>query len=141
MAAPIGLGCDLALMGDLTYIGPDGFLSQGWAAMGLVPAPGGTRLAMRRGGPMTVWRLLAEGRVGPEMAERLNLGIASPNARTEALAAAKRLAALPPEAIEATRQLIEQPDFETHLASALDFQSGFLTSPAFARRAEAALRR
>ncbi|GGH62720.1 hypothetical protein GVY41_18385 [Frigidibacter albus] len=137
----IGLGCDIALAGDLTFVGEKGSFAQGWAALGLVPAPGGTRLIMRRGGTRALWRLMSERRIGSAEAERLGLAQAVDHARTAAMQAATAIAALPPEAVAATRRLSRIEGFDEHLATALEYQTGFLTSPAFAARADAILNR
>jgi enoyl-CoA hydratase/carnithine racemase len=137
----IGLGCDLALAADLTFFGKDAFIAQGWAALGLVPAPGGTRSIVRKGGREALWRLIAEGRINAAQAEANNLGVAVENALKAARATAQRIAALPAGAIAATRHLSQIDDFEEHLAIALSYQSDFLTDSSFASKAEKLLSR
>jgi enoyl-CoA hydratase/carnithine racemase len=139
--AAIGLGCDLALAGDLTFVGENGAFAQGWAALGLVPAPGGTRLIVRRGGTRALWRLMSERRIGPAEAERLGLALAVNNARAAALQAAATVASLPAEAVSATKRLSRIEGFNEHLKVALEYQTDFLTSAAFAARADAILNR
>jgi enoyl-CoA hydratase/carnithine racemase len=137
----IGFGCDLALAGAATFIGPEGWLAQGWIHAGLIPATGGTYFALRRGGQQAVFRMLAAEKVDGPTAERWNLAIAAQDARAEALAMARRFAALPRKPLEAVLQLSRIPDQETHLAAALDYQVGFITDPAFPDFAELLLRR
>ena len=56
----VGLGMDLALMCDDRFIGPKGWLRQGWGALGLVPGTGG-ELLLRRLAPNLIWQLLGSG--------------------------------------------------------------------------------
>lgn len=67
--AAVGFGCDLAIAGSATFIGQSGWLRQGWAQVGLIPATGGTFYAAQRGGAQAVWRLLAADRVDGATAE------------------------------------------------------------------------
>lgn len=137
----IGLGCDLALAADLTFMGPEASLSQGWAALGLVSAPGGTRIIMRRGGQRALWRLMSERRIAAAEAETLGLALMADNAREAALRAARILAALPQDAVRVTKQLSRIDDAGQHLSTALAHQIGFLTGRTFAEKAEAILGR
>jgi enoyl-CoA hydratase/carnithine racemase len=137
----VGLGCDLALAGDITFIGSSGYLAQGWASLGLIPAPGGTRLIMQRGGSRALWKLLSTPKMDGMTAQEFGLGVACESARMSALEAAQALARLPPEAIRATKHLSRIDDFNEHLKTGLAFQAGFLTSAEFARRAEKILSR
>ncbi len=138
--AAVGFGCDLAIAGAMTFIGKQGWLAQGWAKLGLVPATGGTLYAMERGGPQAMWRLLAAERVDGPAAEALGLGIACEDGRAAALAAAARLAALPSEAVRAVTRLAGVREMEAHWEMALGYQAEFLTSPVFAARAAALLK-
>lgn len=137
----VGFGCDLALAGSATCIGTRGWLAQGWAKAGLIPATGGTLYAKRRGGAQAVWRLLAADRLDGPAAERIGLGIACEDARETALAMARTFASLPRAALKALVALQGIDDVEAHLAKALDFQSGFLSDPAFRERVAALLAR
>lgn len=137
----IGLGCDLALAADLTFFGKDASIGQGWAALGLVPAPGGTRSLVRKGGTKALWRLIAEGRMNAKQAEANNLGVAVESALDAARDTARRIAMLPAGAIAATRHLSRTDNFEEHLAIALSYQGDFLTDPTFAAKAEKLLSR
>jgi len=135
----VGFGCDLALAGSATLIGEKGWLAQGWAKAGLIPATGGTLYAKRRGGAQAVWRLLATDRLNGPAAERLGLGIACDNARGAALAMAQTFAALPQDALRALVELARTDDLPSHLAKALDYQADFLTDPGFRDRVSALL--
>ncbi len=55
----VGLGMDLALACDMRFVGPKGFLMQGWARAGLIAGTGGVAL-LHRIAPDLLWRLLAE---------------------------------------------------------------------------------
>jgi enoyl-CoA hydratase/carnithine racemase len=68
-------------------------------------------------------------------AEAHNLGVAVECALEAGREAAHRIAELPRDAITATKHLSGISAFEDHLATALSYQSGFLTDPAFAARA------
>lgn len=139
--AAVGFGCDLALAGAATCIGSRGWLAQGWARAGLVPATGGTLYARRRGGAQVVWRLLAADRVDGAMAESWGLGIACIDGRQAALAMARAIAALPSGPVRALTDLAQCEETEAHLAKALDYQTGFLTDPGFRDRVAALMGR
>jgi 2-(1,2-epoxy-1,2-dihydrophenyl)acetyl-CoA isomerase len=137
----IGVGCDLALSANVTFIGRRGWLAQGWIHAGLIPATGGTLYASQRGGGQAVWRLLTADRVDGPTAEQWGLGIACEDARESALAMAKNLASLPRQALEAVLALSRIHEREEHLACALEFQRRFITDPTFAERARQLLAR
>ena len=128
----VGFGCDLALAGSATFVGPAGWLAQGWIRAGLIPATGGTYYVKRRGGQQAVYRMLAADRVDGPTAESWNLAIASDDARSSALAMAQKLASFPRGPVEAVLQLERIDDRAEHLEAALDFQVGFITHPDFA---------
>jgi enoyl-CoA hydratase/carnithine racemase len=128
----VGLGCDLALAGSATFIGPQGWLAQGWIKAGLIPATGGTHYVKRRGGQQSVFRMLAADRVDGPTAEAWNLAIAADDARAAALEMAKALAAFPRGPLEAVVDLARMDEPAAHLSAALDYQVGFITHPDFA---------
>lgn len=138
--AAVGFGCDLALAGNMTFIGDRGWIKQGWIGAGLIPATGGTLSVARRGGPQAVWRLLTADRVDGATAESWGLAIACANARTTALETAAGIAALPRASMRALTDLSKITEFETHLARALEYQLDFLTDPGFAARAKQLLK-
>lgn len=135
----IGFGCDLALAGAATFIGPRGWLGQGWIHAGLIPATGGTLYVKRRGGQQAVFRMLAADRVDGPTAERWSLAIAADDAHDAGLAMAARFAAFARKPLEAIVELSRIDDGDAHLATALDFQVGFITHPDFAAFAQALL--
>jgi 2-(1,2-epoxy-1,2-dihydrophenyl)acetyl-CoA isomerase len=53
----VGLGMDLALACDMRLVGADGWMMQGWARAGLVPATGGV-FFMERLAPGVLWRAI-----------------------------------------------------------------------------------
>jgi enoyl-CoA hydratase/carnithine racemase len=137
----VGFGCDLAIAGQMTFIGSLGWLGQGWIHAGLIPATGGIHYVTRRAGPQAVWRLLEAKQVDGPTAESWGLGIACDHARTAALNMATRLAALPRAQLKAMVQLARINDPQAHLAAALDYQVGFITHPDFAALANKLLSR
>jgi enoyl-CoA hydratase/carnithine racemase len=128
----VGFGCDLALAGSATFIGPSGWLTQGWIKAGLIPATGGTHYVKRRGGQQAVFRMLASDRVDGPTAEQWNLAIAAEDARAAALEMAQTFAAFPRAPLEAVVDLARIDDVAAHLAAALDYQVGFINHPDFA---------
>ncbi|MCK8669768.1 enoyl-CoA hydratase/isomerase family protein [Rhodococcus sp. NPDC003382] len=90
--AAVGLGMDLALACDMRFVGPKGFLMQGWARAGLIPGTGGTAL-LHRVAPERLWQLLAtQERVSAERAVELGLAESGePDALTAALARVEAL--------------------------------------------------
>jgi len=94
--AAVGMGMDIALACDHRFIGPEGFLLQGWGRLGLIPGTGG-ELLLRRLNPTVLWRLLADQpRLGPAEAESLRLGSpGEPTAIDAAIELATNLAGLP----------------------------------------------
>ena len=88
----IGLGMDIALACDMRFVGPDGYLRQGWASAGLIPALGGAAF-MTQMAPSQVWpQIVEQPRVDAEMAFANGIGeIGLPNALEAALSRAQGL--------------------------------------------------
>ncbi|MFM0394917.1 enoyl-CoA hydratase/isomerase family protein [Paraburkholderia phytofirmans] len=139
--AAVGFGCDLALVGNVTFVGERGWLAQGWIKAGLIPATGGTHYVISRAGEQAMWRLLASERVDGPTAERWGLAISCTHARETALNMANTLAGLPRSPLKALKQLAAQRDPSVHLEAALAYQVGFITDPGFAARANALINR
>lgn len=137
----IGLGCDLAIAGNVTFIGANGWISQGWIKAALIPATGGTLYVASRGGEQAVWRLLAADQVDGPTAESWGLAIACDNARSRSLDMAAKLASLPRKPLRAVTRLSRIDDTGEHLRMALDYQIGFITDPEFAQFAKDLLSR
>lgn len=130
--AAVGFGCDLALAGSATFVGPAGWLAQGWIKAGLIPATGGTYYVKRRGGSQAVFRMLAADKVDGPTLEAWHLAIAAPEARAAALEMAAKLAGYPRGPLEAVVALERIDEPAAHLEAALAYQVGFITQPDFA---------
>lgn len=131
----IGFGCDLALACNLMFIGERGWLSQGWAKAGLIPATGGAFYAREKAGAAAPSQMLLKDRIDADDAKQMGLGLAALDARAAALHAGKRIAELPRAPVQALAKLTRECDFDAHLSQALDAQVGFLTDPRFAEAA------
>lgn len=129
-----GVGADLALAADVTFIGPTGWLSQGWRRLGLVAATGGTEYVQRRAGRSGVWRFLAEDRVESRQAQEMGLAVSVPDAAESARQLATSLGAIPRPQLTAVRTLTRTRSLDEHLHAALDYQVGFLSGEDFRRR-------
>jgi enoyl-CoA hydratase/carnithine racemase len=141
----VGMGMDLALACDSTFVGPDGWLRQGWGRVGLIPGTGG-ELLLRRRAPNVLWRLLdQQPRLDASAAESLGIAeaaAAGSTARDAALGRLHQLAKLPRATVEGyvtLNRLSGLDDYKTHLARCLEIQIGLLADPEFRKRAEAAL--
>jgi enoyl-CoA hydratase/carnithine racemase len=139
--AAIGLGMDLALACDMRFVGPKGWLRQGWGGVGLIPGTGGA-LLLQRIVPSLLWRLLAE-QPGVRADEASALGLAEPSPLESALASAleraDHLALLPPRALSAYVDLQRaslREELDRHLAMCLEHQLELLGSDAFRERAQ-----
>ncbi|GEL21213.1 enoyl-CoA hydratase [Pseudonocardia sulfidoxydans NBRC 16205] len=153
--AAVGLGMDLALMCDIRFVGPSGWLRQGWAALGIIPGTGG-ELLLRRLAPAALWHLLAtDPKIDAEAAHRLGLTDRAasddtgpaPSGRTAVAQAEERaaeLARLPSATLEAYTYLNRADTvaaLDEHLSMCLEWQTRLLTSPMFLERADAVLMR
>jgi enoyl-CoA hydratase len=103
----VGLGCSLALLSDFMVMGESSFLSDPHVAVGLVAGDGGAAMLPLLIGLMKAkeYVLLGE-RITAADAEKLNLvtKVATDDAvLNEALAIGEKLAALPPQALRATK--------------------------------------
>lgn len=130
----IGLGFDLALACDQRFVGPRGWLMQGWAAAGLIHGTGGIAM-LERLRPGLLWRLVAtQERLDADACRALDLAEpAEASAREAALARAARLATLPRQALEAYVELARPlwwPQ-ESHFARSADIQAELIGSQAF----------
>lgn len=142
----VGLGMDLALACDERFLGPNGWMRQGWGALGLIPGTGG-ELLLRRLNPTLVWRLLGAGeKVDGAAAEGYGLGRSAADGGLQAALSAMEalLRTVPADALRAyadlhRRQLLAELD--AHLQACLDHQVALLTSERFAEQASAILGR
>ncbi len=139
--AAVGFGCDLALAGSATFIGNQGWIAQGWIKAGLIPATGGAHYVVRRGGQQALWRLLQADKVDGSTAEAWGLAISCANARESALEMAAKYASFQRKPLKALTHLARLTEPNEHLATALDYQIGFLTDPGFAEQTQRLLGR
>jgi enoyl-CoA hydratase/carnithine racemase len=136
----VGMGLDLALACDSRFIGPEGWVSQGWGRMSLVPATGGVFLLQLRA-PDALWRLL-EQQPRLDAAATAELGLAEPaapaTARERAVERVTGLAAMSRAALEAYADLSRyhlRQHLDQHLEIALRHQLVLLADPGFRARA------
>jgi enoyl-CoA hydratase/carnithine racemase len=135
----VGMGLDLALACDSRFIGPDGWVSQGWGRMSLVPATGGVFFLQMRA-PDALWRLLEDQpRLDAEAAAALQL--AEPAAPSRAVGRAvervTKLASMSRAALEAYADLSRyhvRQHLDAHLETALRHQLVLLADPEFRAR-------
>jgi enoyl-CoA hydratase/carnithine racemase len=143
----VGLGMDLALACDVCFVGPQGWMRQGWGRAGLISATAGTWF-LERNRRGSIWPLLAEQpRIG--QAEAVATGLAEagePSAREAAVARAEMLAAQAPGTLAAYADLARRANWpdDDYLDRCADYQSEFIGSQRFrdlsARMLEAAER-
>lgn len=143
----IGLGFDIALACDSRFIGPDGWLMQGWGRAGLIPGTGGEWL-LRNRSPNLLWRLLeSQPRIDGAMAERLRLGETTESgqtARERALSRARSTGEMARETLEAYVTLSRRDmlaALDENLAIALTLQVKLLASSAVNERMASILRK
>jgi enoyl-CoA hydratase/carnithine racemase len=141
----VGMGLDLALACDSRFIGPEGWVSQGWGRVNLVPATGGVLLLEMRA-PGTLWRLL-ESQPRVDAAAAVDLGIAEPvtdgTAADRALERGRGLSSMSRAALEAYARLSRDHlsrHLEAHMEAALRHQLELLADPEFATRVAAVLK-
>lgn len=103
----VGLGCSIALLSDFLVMGESSYLADPHVAVGLVAGDGGAAMLPLLIGLMKAkeYVLLGE-RITASDAERLNLAtkvVSEDTVLEEALALGEKLAALPPQALRATK--------------------------------------
>jgi enoyl-CoA hydratase/carnithine racemase len=139
--AAIGLGMDLALACDMRFVGPDGWIRQGWATAGLIAGGGGVAL-LKRINPSILWKEVAEqSKLDGKACERLGLGEAAlVSAMQAAQTRCDQLRDIPVEVLRAYVDLSRSdwPSKERFEAAAR-YQAHFIHSSEFQRRAEAIL--
>jgi enoyl-CoA hydratase/carnithine racemase len=149
--AAVGLGADLALACDTRFIGPAGWLRQGWGAAGLISATGGTWFLekARRG---QIWELLADQpKLGAAEAVARGLadaaGDAGSGAGSSGLAAAldraEKLSAIPLEVLKAYAVLARPAGWpeDDYFETCADYQSRFIGGERFRALAGSILER
>ncbi len=138
----VGLGLDYALACDMCFIGPEGWLQQGWAVAGLVHGAGGSAFLQQSMG-QGFWKLVADQeRLDAHSAEALGLAeAAEKNAIDAAADRLLHLAQLPRDVLEAYTLLFRMekwpaPAFFEECAT---FQAHFIGSEPFRSRARSIL--
>jgi enoyl-CoA hydratase/carnithine racemase len=140
----VGMGADLALACDCRLIGLGGWLRQGWAAHGVIPATGGIRF-LRHLSPIALWRMLdGQPAVDGPLAERLGLGesVADGTALDAALARARSYADIPRPALEAYVRLSRRDvraGLAAELAECAEIQAALFNRRSFADSLDRAL--
>ncbi|EMD99040.1 MULTISPECIES: enoyl-CoA hydratase-related protein [Stutzerimonas stutzeri subgroup] len=119
----IGIGCTLLLHCDLVYAGQSAFFQLPFVALGICPEFGSTFLLPALLGRQRAAELLLLGeRFDAATAESLGLlngRVADGEALERALQAARKLAAAPPQALQATKRLLGR---ERHAGTELAMQ-------------------
>lgn len=118
----VGLGCSLVALSDIVYMAETAYLADPHVQVGLVAADGGpltwplhTSLLLAKEYALTGARIPAERAVQMGLANHV---AADPTA--EALACAKKIAALPRQAVESTKRLLNL-HLERAVLATLDF--------------------
>jgi enoyl-CoA hydratase len=103
----VGLGCSIALLSDFLVMGEGSYLADPHVAVGLVAGDGGAAMLPLLVGLMKAKEYVLLGdRITASIAEKLNLVtkvVSDETVLDEALSLGERLAALPPQALRATK--------------------------------------
>jgi len=106
----VGIGTTMLLHCDFAVAGTDARFSTPFVHLGLVPEAASSLLAPRLMGHRRAFSLLAMGRpmdaAEAKTAGLVNLVVAAGEVEAEAMKAAREIAALPPEALAASRRLL-----------------------------------
>jgi enoyl-CoA hydratase len=118
----VGLGCSLVALSDVVYMAGTAYLADPHVQIGLVAADGGpltwplhTSLLLAKEYALTGARIPATRAAAIGLANHV---VADP--RTEAVACAKRIAALPRQAVESTKRLLNL-QLERAVLATLDY--------------------
>ena len=121
----LGGGCELAMMADIIIAAESARFGQPEITLGISPGMGGSQRLARAIGKWKAMEMCLTGRMmGAEEAERANLVtrvVPSAELIAEALATARAIAAMPPLATMANKEMVNHA-FETHLAAGLLFE-------------------
>lgn len=135
----VGLGMDLALACDVRFVGPRGWLRQGWGSAGLISATGGTWFVegARQG---LVWELLAQqAKLDGPRCEKLGLARASTgSALATAKEMAEQLSAIPRDVLTAYTRIARARTFpeNSYLELCATLQAEFIGSERFRELAQ-----
>jgi 2-(1,2-epoxy-1,2-dihydrophenyl)acetyl-CoA isomerase len=135
----VGMGLDIALACDSRFVGPDGWLSQGWGRMSLVPATGGVLLLGLRA-PNALWRILEDQpRLDGSAAEQLGIAESSGtgSALERSIERLDKLSSMSRAALSAYAELsrdLLRRNLDEHLAVGLRHQLELLADPDFRSR-------
>jgi enoyl-CoA hydratase len=139
----IGLGMDLALACDMRFVGPQGYLMQGWARAGLIAGTGGVGFLARLA-PTAFWSLTID-QTKVDIDSAASRGLAEPgepDALTAALKRADRIAkVMGPEVAGHYAALARQARWpsEDEFDASARIQGGLITSERFRAMAERVL--
>lgn len=123
----VGVGTTMLLHCDYVVASTTARFATPFVGLGLVPEAASTLLAPRLMGPRRAFAMLVMGEPLDAMRARdiglVNTVADGSDVETQALAAARRIAALPPEAVLASRRMIRgEPD---ELAERIDLEADF----------------
>ena len=132
--AAIGLGMDLALACDMRFVGPRGYLMQGWARAGLIPGTGGVSL-LHRIAPDRIWPILAkQERLTADRVVELGIGEEGlPDAVTRAISRIEELSYMSRDVLERYTVLTRKAAWpeESNFDKSGELQGHLLTSDEF----------
>lgn len=136
----LGLGADLALVCDVCYVGPSGWIDQGWGRIGAIPGIGGAWLTVRRAGLTAAWEFVLSQRRwdGPSL-QGLGLAIAAEDSAEQT--ALDRATWLTSHAVDIARPykaLLSKcldESYDVHLERCGSYQGRLATDPAHRRQA------
>jgi enoyl-CoA hydratase/carnithine racemase len=136
----VGVGTTMLLHCDYVVASATARFTTPFVGLGLVPEAASTLLAPRLMGPRRAFALLVMGEpLDAERAQAIGLVNAladSAEVEAQALAAARRIAALPPEAVLASRRMIRGEPEE--LAERIDLEADFFSERLQSPEAQAA---
>ena len=137
----IGLGLDYALACDMCFVGPGGWMQQGWAVAGLIHGAGGSGFIQKSSG-QALWKLLAtQERLDGKRVEELGIGEAVDGpALDAAIERLRRLDSLPRNVLEAYTTLYRSQRWpsDQFFGECADLQAQFIASSEFRERARRA---
>lgn len=118
----VGLGCSLVALSDIVYIATDAYLADPHAQIGLVAADGGPLTWPLHTSMLWAKEYALTGAKIPAARAR-EMGLANhvtADPLTDALAAAKKIAGMPRQAIESTKRLLNM-QLEKNVLTTLDY--------------------